>query len=93
MRIIETGVPMEPVDEWDLTKLEAEYARSRKEKLLAQKMLEKVTKALDVAQAASVDASLIDRLDMMQMVLTEAAKENVCTNTKCPHYNKKCRMR
>ncbi|MFZ3147485.1 MAG: hypothetical protein WA137_00430 [Methanothrix sp.] len=45
------------------------------------------------AEAASADASLIDRLDMMQIVLTQAAKENVCTNTKCPHYNKKCRMR
>lgn len=84
---------MEPVIEWDLAKLEAEFAQSRKEKMLAHKMLEKVAKALSEAEAASVDASLIDRLDMMQMVLTKAAKENFCTNTKCPHYNKKCRMR
>ena len=56
-------------------------------------MLEKVSKALFEAEAASADASLIDRLDMMQMVLTQAAKENVCTNAKCPHYNKKCKMR
>ena len=59
-----------------------------KKNVLAHKMLEKVAKALSEAEAASVDASLIDRLDMMQMVLTEAAKENVCTNTKCQHYNK-----
>jgi hypothetical protein len=77
----------------DLAKLEAEFAVSRKEKILAQKMLEKVTEALFEAEAASSDASLIDRLDMMQMVLTQAAKENVCTNAKCPHYNKKCKMR
>ena len=84
---------MEPVSEVDLAKLEAEFAVSRKEKMLAHKMLEKVAKALIAAEAASADASLIDRLDMMQMVLTEAAKENVCTNTKCQHYNKKCKMR
>jgi endonuclease/exonuclease/phosphatase (EEP) superfamily protein YafD len=84
---------MGPVSEVDLAKLEAEFALSRKEKMLAHKMLEKVAKALSEAEAASADASLIDRLDMMQMVLTQAAKENVCTNTKCQHYNKKCRMR
>ena len=84
---------MEPVNEVDLAELEAEFALSRKEKMLAQNMLEKVAIALSEAEAASADTSLIDRLDMMQMVLTEAAKENVCTNTKCPHYNKKCKMR
>ena len=84
---------MKPVNEADLAKLEAEFAFSRKEKPLAQKMLQKVAKILSEAEAASADASLIDRLDMMQMVLTQAAKENVCTNTKCPHYSKKCKMR
>ena len=84
---------MQPVNEADLAKLEAEFALCRKEKMLAHNMLEKVAKALFEAEAASSDASLIDRLDMMQMVLTEAAKENVCTNTKCQHYNKKCKMR
>lgn len=85
---------MEPKNELDMVKLEAEFAVSRKEKMLAHDMLQKVAKALSEAEAAaSADASLIDRLDMMQMVLTQAAKENVCTNEKCPHYNKKCKMR
>jgi hypothetical protein len=84
---------MEPVNEVDIAELEAEFALSRKEKMLAHNMLQKVALALSEAEAASADASLIDRLDMMQMLLTEAAKENVCTNTKCPHYNKKCKMR
>jgi hypothetical protein len=42
---------------------------------------------------AFAGAEIVDRLDMMLMTLTEAATENVCTNTKCPHYDKKCRMR
>ena len=84
---------MEFMNEADLAKLEAEFAVSRKEKMLAHNMLQKVAKALSEAEAASADASLIERLDMMQMVLTQAAKENVCSNTKCPHYNKKCKMR
>jgi endonuclease/exonuclease/phosphatase (EEP) superfamily protein YafD len=81
------------VNDVDLAKLEAEFAVSRKEKMLAHNMLQKVAKALSLAEAASADASLIDRLDMMQMVLTQVSKENVCTNAKCPHYNKKCKMR
>ena len=35
---------MEPVSEVDLAKLEAEFALSRKEKMLAHNMLEKVAK-------------------------------------------------
>ena len=87
------GGPMESVNEADLARLEAEFAISRKEKMLAGIMLQKVAKALSEAEAASADALLIDRLDNMQMVLTEAMKENICTNTKCPHYSKKCKMR
>ena len=68
------GKPMESVNEADLAMLEAEFAISQKEKMLAGIMLQKVARALSEAEAASADASLIDRLDNMQMALTEAAK-------------------
>jgi len=53
----------------------------------------KVEKALHHAESALANGDAVNRLDMMLMVLTEKAKENVCTNQKCPHYNKKCKMR
>lgn len=59
----------------------------------AQDLKIRVAKALREAESASVGFEIIDRLEMMLMALTEAAKENVCTNTRCPHYNKKCKMR
>lgn len=49
--------------------------------------------ALHNAEAVDADPKIIDRLDDLIIRLTEASRENVCTNTKCPHYNKKCRMR
>ncbi|MEI8002848.1 MAG: hypothetical protein WCG94_00775 [Methanothrix sp.] len=76
-----------------LAELEAEFAVSRQEKMQARNMLAKVAAALSQAEEASADIAVIDRLDMMQILLTEAVKDNVCTNTKCPHYNKKCKMR
>ena len=76
-----------------LAELEAEFAVSRQEKMQARNMLAKVAAALSLAEEASADITVIDRLDMMQILLTEAVKDNVCTNTKCPHYNKKCKMR
>jgi hypothetical protein len=76
-----------------MEELEAEFALSRNERMHAKKQKLKVEKALLQAEALSVDFDIIDRLDMMLMVLTEAAKENVCTNMKCPHYNNKCKMR
>ena len=76
-----------------LAELEAEVtAPLVQEKMQAQNMLEKVAAALYLMEEASADIAMIDRLDMMQILLTEAVKDNVCTNTKCPHYSKKCKM-
>ena len=85
---------MEPMN-WPelLAELEIEYANSIKEKMRAQNLLKKVTQMLSTAELSLAEASVIDRLDMMQMELTEAAKENICRNTRCPHYSKKCKMR
>jgi hypothetical protein len=58
-----------------------------------QELKNRVEQTLQHAESASADVEAINRLDMMLMVLTEMAKENVCTNQKCPHYNKKCKMR
>jgi hypothetical protein len=84
---------MNPVNEEDIAGLEAEFAVSRKEKMLARALLEKVVEILSLAESESAAPWIIDRLDVMQIALTETVKENVCTNTKCPHYNKKCKMR
>ncbi len=73
--------------------LEREAANIHGERMRAIELKQRVAKALQEAESASVRFEIIDRLEMMLMALTEAAKENVCTNTKCPHYNKKCKMR
>jgi len=36
---------------------------------------------------------LQERLDGLLVELTAQTRENVCTNEKCPHYNKSCKMR
>ncbi len=51
-----------------------------------------VEKALAEAESRRANSEIIDRLDGLLVVLTEASRD-VCTNTKCPHYNKKCKMR
>lgn len=59
----------------------------------AATLKKKVEEALRSAEAGNADPAIINRLDGLIIMLTEASRENVCTNTKCPHYNKKCRMR
>lgn len=66
-------------------------SRAKSENAAALK--KEVEEALHIAEAADADSEIIDRLDGLIIILTEASRENVCTNTKCPHYNKKCRMR
>ncbi len=66
-------------------------SRAKSENAAALK--KEVEEALHIAEAAGADPEIIDRLDGLIIILTEASRENVCTNTKCPHYNRKCRMR
>jgi hypothetical protein len=85
---------MEPVN-WRgiIEQLDAETASLRRERGRARALKEKVERALSSAESQSPDADIISRLDLLLIVLTQAAKENVCTNTRCPHYDKKCKMR
>jgi hypothetical protein len=74
--------------------LEAEARFIQGERMRALQLKGRVEEALALAESDSgADLETIGRLDDLLIVLTEAAKENVCTNTKCPHYSKKCRMR
>lgn len=76
----------------DFEQLAAELElRARGEDIRALK--KDIEAALSKAEAAGADPAIIDRLDGMLISLTEASRENVCSNTKCPHYNKKCKMR
>ena len=59
----------------------------------AAALLKEAEEALKAAEAECAGPAIIDRLDGLIIRLTEASRQNVCTNTKCPHYNKKCRMR
>jgi hypothetical protein len=59
----------------------------------SKRLLAQVIDAMSLAESNLAPAEIIDRLDNLILILTEASRENVCTNTKCPHYNKKCKMR
>lgn len=81
---------MEPVSEKEVRELEDRAAYLKGEKARALK--EKVAETMAMAEAARSGAELIDRLDLLLLSLTEASRD-VCTNTRCPHYGKKCKMR
>ena len=85
---------MEIVD-WEtvLAQLEREATSLSGDRMQTQELKNRVEEALQHAESASANGDAVNRLDMMLMLLTEKAKENVCTNQKCPHYNKKCKMR
>lgn len=84
----------EPVN-WNalLERLEAEAASSRGERGRLLLLKAEVERLLARAESEAADSETANRLDLLLIRLTEASKENVCTNTKCPHYDKKCKMR
>lgn len=81
---------MEPISEREVRELEDRVAYLKGEK--ARVLKEEVERALDRAESAHSEPELIDRLDALLLSATEASRD-VCTNTKCPHYYKKCKMR
>jgi hypothetical protein len=70
--------------------LEAQAGSAKGEKARALKGT--VEAALAEAESSGAGHEIIARLDDLLVLLTERARD-VCTNTKCPHYSKKCRMR
>jgi hypothetical protein len=88
------GGATEPLN-WNalLERLGAKAASALGERMRAKELKAEVERLLAMAEAEAADSKTEDRLDMLLMRLTEALKENVCTNTKCPHYDKKCKMR
>ncbi len=81
---------MEKITEKEVRDLEDQASYLKGEKARALK--EKAASALARAEATSAGEDLLDRLDMLLVNLTEASRD-VCTNTRCPHYGKKCKMR
>jgi len=76
-----------------LEQLEKEMLSSWRERMHAHSLKRKVTTSLQRAESESPEGDVIDRLETMLSLLSEATRENVCTNTKCLRYNKKCKMR
>jgi hypothetical protein len=81
---------MASISEAMVRELEARAGSTKGEK--ARDLKKVVENALAKAEGSHASPDLVDRLDSLLIVLTEASRD-VCTNTKCPHYNKKCKMR
>jgi len=81
---------MEPISEREVRELEDRAAYLKGEK--ARIFKEEVERTLDRAESTHSELVLIDRLDTILLSVTEASRD-VCTNTRCPHYNNKCKMR
>ena len=81
---------METITEREIRDLEdrASYIKGEKARVLK----EETEVVMARAEAAGVGPDLVDRLDLLLINLTEASRD-VCTNTRCPHYGKKCKMR
>ncbi len=81
---------MQSISEKEVRDLEGRAAYLKGEK--ARILKEEVEMILAKADATHAKPELIDRLDSLLVSLT-AASRDVCTNTRCPHYNMKCKMR
>lgn len=81
---------METITEREIRDMEdrASYIKGEK----ARTLKAEAEVALARAEASAARPDLIDRLDLLLLNLTEASRD-VCTNTRCPHYGKKCKMR
>lgn len=73
--------------------LEREMRSLNQSRIGADDIRRRADEALSAAEAERAASDIIDRLDHILILSTEAARVDVCNNTNCPHYNKNCKMR
>jgi hypothetical protein len=84
---------MTAASKWDLLVADLESAaRTISAGESARVLKARVEDVISRAENDSASADIVGRLDNLLIVLTEASRD-VCTNAKCPYYNKKCKMR
>jgi hypothetical protein len=77
----------------DIDSLEERYRALGRETMATIDLKRDVDKAEEHAQRTGAPNEIVSRIDLLQIKLTERLRDNVCKNTQCPHYGKKCKMR
>ena len=77
--------------EWEklLAELEVQALATRTSES-AKTLKSKVQEAMTLAESNSAPPGIIDRMDLLMLVLTESSRENVCTNTNSDKRGQRC---
>lgn len=73
-----------------VNELESKVASVQGRRMQTLELKKQVENAM--SEYGALPPDLLERLDTLLINLTAAARENVCTNARCPYY-RKCKMK
>jgi hypothetical protein len=72
---------------------EREFGSLHGDWMRAVKLRDKIGEIVSVPEFRDLAPDLQERLDLLHVELVASTRENVCTNERCPHYHRDCKMR
>ena len=73
--------------------LEGEFSSLQGDWMRSVELRDRIGEIVTGSDFPDLALDLQGRLDLLHVELVALTRENVCTNERCPHYNKSCKMR
>jgi hypothetical protein len=73
--------------------LEREFSSLQGDWMRSVELRDRIGEIVAGPDFAGLAPDLQGRLDLLHLELVALTRENVCTNERCPHYKKSCKMR
>jgi hypothetical protein len=72
---------------------EREFSSLHGDWMRSVELRDRIGEIVSDAEFSDLAPDLQERLDLLHVELVALTRENVCTNERCPHYEKSCKMR
>jgi len=72
---------------------EREFGSLHGDWMRSVELRDRIGEIVSDAEFSDLAPDLQERLDLLHVELVALTRENVCTNERCPHYEKSCKMR
>ena len=73
--------------------LEGEFSSHSGDWMRSVELRDRIGEIVTGPEFSDLAPDLQERLDLLHLELVALTRENVCTNERCPHYKKSCKMR
>jgi len=72
---------------------ERDFTALHGDRMRSVELRDRIGEIVSGPEFSNLAPDLQERLDLLHVELVALTRENVCTNERCPHYHRDCKMR